>query len=1003
MSGDITPWWAALEIRPEIIDASGQIDDVQMSLADAVYATGVTRPLYADVEYYGQITHPTGQLAALLAGLAIRLGGGAHDYAKTPALTRLNQGMGGGKSHAAIGAYHLASDPVAFSRTDIGQRVWAEAKQILGSDLPSDLRHPHAVVLPADQMAPGAPKKEIDGPFARNLYERFLWRLFSGDANLFQKYQPYPTDKGRIKEALIEVGRPILILIDEIMDYVGNGLDATNDQSLTAADMGFLEALADAVNDVPNVAALVIMIDPDKDSTTNSLSADARGRQAHLLRELDRNGGNTTVNEDTDFTAILRRRLFSAPPEPGLVKQAAQVYQSILNQRGWAKVFESIAAPWVKQWDSSVERSYPFHPQLMQLTEQEWAKNSGYQNVRATIRVFAATVFALSARAKEGGWAPLLIGPGDLPMWDPTVRSSIIGSGLLSDTNQEQNYRSIFQGDITTLSGAEVRGGQARLLDDDSVEAEAWGVLNPHAHERAATMIAVSSLMPRGQGRRGASAAEIKVASSIPNTIYSVGDADGVLERLTDLNSEKSMAAVNIDRIKGQQSRYYIDPVTGPKVIYRQQRQAVKAEDRDDVLANMAQDIATTGPFKKKPFITADHSLPSDEARRDRATDYILAAGIDDARVNRMVVLDPAGFSLRNGMSDATIRAVSAAMGLGEQAAPVEWASSAVFVVVNTQRRRYAREAATDYLAWKRTYESPEIATNEQGRSMALDGMREAESQLKKQLRRAYQHILYLSQPTPDAPRCLEEITLEEDALTALDGTVVWKELAARQKAFLPGQFGSQALIFNLREADFERPLAEVRDAFYQAPRLPLLPNGDQDLRNAIYAAIQSGDLQLVRADGTEVVVDSPDSINLTSQSYRIAKAAPEVSCDVCGQADCGGVHDAAACPKCGQLGCEGSCSSPCPKCGMVGCEGSCDATPVAQQTKSVKFTLAHEVGPESSAQLVELIGALYAALLSGETTFITGTTEVVTSELNAGKLQTAAENLGIKPAVKDL
>ena len=40
--------WKALKIRNEILDASGQIDDVQMSLFRAVYGTGSDRPPYAD-------------------------------------------------------------------------------------------------------------------------------------------------------------------------------------------------------------------------------------------------------------------------------------------------------------------------------------------------------------------------------------------------------------------------------------------------------------------------------------------------------------------------------------------------------------------------------------------------------------------------------------------------------------------------------------------------------------------------------------------------------------------------------------------------------------------------------------------------------------------------------------------------------------------------------------------------------------------------------------------
>ena len=47
------------------------------------------------------------------------------------------------------------------------------------------------------------------------------------------------------------------------------------------------------------------------------------------------------------------------------------------------------------------------------------------------------------------------------------------------------------------------------------------------------------------------------------------------------------------------------------------------------------------------------------------------------------------------------------------------WASSAVYAVVNTQRRRAVREAATDYLAWQRTHDSPELPGNSSARDTA--------------------------------------------------------------------------------------------------------------------------------------------------------------------------------------------------------------------------------------------------------------------------------------------
>src|SRR3954447_25216557 len=179
MAASVTPWWKALQIRKEIISASGQIDDVQMSLFQAVYGLDAARAPYADPAYYGSITHPTERLVVLLTEIAIRIGGGP-DYLKARALTRLDQGMGGGKSHACIGAYHLAANPDVLVRTQLGGRIVERVKQKLGRELPQDLSSPHVVVLPCDNMTPGAPIQEHDGP-AASLHERFLWRLFSKD------------------------------------------------------------------------------------------------------------------------------------------------------------------------------------------------------------------------------------------------------------------------------------------------------------------------------------------------------------------------------------------------------------------------------------------------------------------------------------------------------------------------------------------------------------------------------------------------------------------------------------------------------------------------------------------------------------------------------------------------------------------------------------------------------------------------------------------------------
>lgn len=994
------PWWDVVEIRPEITSASGQIEDVQMALGAAVYPSeGVPAPAYADATHYGQITHPTGRLTALLADIAIRLAGGPDGYTKAGALTRLNQGMGGGKSHALIGAWHLAAHPEQLLATDIGRAVAGAAADKLGRPLPDDLGQPLVVVLDLDNGTPGVGRADVDGPYAKTLYEKFLWRLFNGDAAQFTAYRDHWQDKAKIKEALAAQDRPVLIVVDEIMDYIGNGLTGAGDEQLASQDMAFLRALLDSVNDVPYVAMLVAMIDPEKDGI--SLSTDGKERQKDLHSLLERNGRTATVNEDTDFTAILRRRLFTAEPTAAAAAAIASAYWPTMKDGGWAKVYALLNADWVTEWDKSVTRSYPFHPQLMHLAEHEWAKHSGYQNVRSTIRVFAATVYALQQRAQSGGWGPQLIGPGDLPLWNNEVREALLGSGLISDMSLEANYRSIIQGDITNLADSADASGQARILDKTVTCKEHWCASNPHAHQRAATMIAVASLIPRGAGRRGASEPEIKLASALPGIIYSVGDADGVISRLTDINSESSMASAEaIEGKGGKPRRYYLNPETGAKVVYRQHRQSVTNSDRDDLIARTAQDLSTSGPFGKVLFIDADRQRATDEERRDAAADTLLAAGIDDARSNRLIVLDPAGFSLRNGMSEATLAAINAVSGIGPKAATVTWASSAAYAVVNTQRRRAAREAASDYLAWQRTYDSPELASNPSARETARQEMQQSREALKRNLRRAYQHILYLTQLSHDTPRQIEEITLENDAETALNGTTVWKELAEKGKVFQAGQFTAKALLTNLTDADYGKPLSELRDAFYQAPRLPLLPGGDNDLRGAIYAAVEAGELRLVGADGIEKAIDSPDTINLTSQALRLAKPLPAEPCTQCGRPECDGSCPGvgSVCNKCGKPDCAGDC--PCPECGKTTCGGDCTVSPADTPTQ-VKFTVVNEITDENRGEVTSLIESLFEGLLSGKITYVQGTLTVVASESQAEAIQHSAEALGIQVTSK--
>jgi hypothetical protein len=854
----VTPWWQTVQIRSEIANSVGSIDDVQMSLFEAVYAAAGNRPPYADAGYYGEITHPSPNFTTLMANIAVRLAGGA-EHTRAEALWWLDQTMGGGKSHGLIGLHHLATDPEAMGRTDIGDAALSQAADIVGRALPANLNNPRCVILAADNMTPGTGVREIDGP-ALTLHERFLWRLFDGDYNLFEQYRDHYSDKSKIIEALRACGRPVLILVDEIMNYIRQ-LSTSDLHDLGVKDMAFLRVLLDAVNDVPHVAMVVVMIRSGDDM---ELDAQGQGRRAELEQLLRRNGKTATVNDNTDFAAILRRRLFEAPASTDVVRATAELFAAHMTGPWKTRVFETLNARWTQDWHDEVARTYPFHPQLIALAEQEWANRSGFQRVRSTIRVFAAATYALAQRGMAGHWAPMLIGPGDLPLSSP-VKEAILSSGLIIDSRVQANYRNIASTDIVT---ADDQAGAARLLDMDRTGTP-YAVTNPRAAERAATALFIASVVgSRADGKQGASETELKAACFVPTSDFGLVDADAVIAELKDVD-ERGLAAVEAIAGKGGlPPRLFLSTTQTLNMLVRAARQTITDDDRDTEVAITAERLISEHYFKDPLFVEADLNLS--------ARDALEAKGFDNARSTRLLVLDHRQFTLSNGADGDTRAAIRAAMGLGPGKMAVRWASSAVYAVANHRGRALARGAATEYLAWKRVAEMVDVRADEDLQLLAQEKVTDARRNFEKSVRRCYQNIFYLGIGEQEDQRVGHEIVFEQENQSALDGRAVWKALVAQEKAFDEAGFTSTALLFNLRDDDYGRPLDEVRDLFWSTPRMPLLPHGDSDLQGAIFEAVQQGKLRLVGADGEDREVNGPREVGVSQAGLRLAKPAQE-------------------------------------------------------------------------------------------------------------------------------
>ena len=348
-------------------------------------------------------------------------------------------------------------------------------------------------------MSPGVASPAF-GP-ATTLFERFLWGLFEGDRSLYDSYSGRGSDKRALSEALAAVEMPVLILLDELMDYALRLADAENAGRMPG-EQAFLNSLMDAVDEQPRIAFVVVMISSELDET-------GYGRAASEFRDyvaarLERNGETVSVSDAQDFAAIIRRRLF----------QRADVSESGENQasRWWGLPTKpggktsSIGFPVTAtlRFNERLAGTYPFHPDLMDLVRDDWAPRTGFQRVRSTVGIFAQTAFHWASENESGRYSPELIGLGDIPL--ETAAEHVLSSGLLHGNDRAvQGFRQVAAADIISKDGS-----SGRAVELDLELADGHGATPPIARGavRMATALFLCSLVPRlmqNVGRRGPS------------------------------------------------------------------------------------------------------------------------------------------------------------------------------------------------------------------------------------------------------------------------------------------------------------------------------------------------------------------------------------------------------------------------------------------------------------------------------------------------------------------
>jgi len=433
----LRPWTDCVKLHDDV--ESGALTESTFAIdLGAVAAGDPDAPaVYRDPAAFFRATYLTAELRKLLGEVLASLAGRkGHNR-----VLKLRSPFGGGKSHTLAALLHAARDHKALGGL-------AEA---------AGLTDPGPVAVAVfDGEKFGTTGKPVGG--GQTVQTMWGWLAWQIDPE-----RAYPLiaslDRDRVAPAGDDVkalltegagGRPVLILLDEVLKYMERGAAVVvHDSTLQRQAKDFFHNLTVEVANSRN-AVLVYSL--------TSFTREAFGNIA-LLEEIDKLAARVDQLREPvggdEVLPILQCRLLGAPPPADAAAAVADAYAGVVTamRRAYAssdgEKREADEAGLALR--ERIRSAYPFHPALIDIMKERWTSVENYQRTRGALKFLAACLRAL----KRNGGAGAILGPGDVLLRDAELRHC-----LLNDLGVQHDFDPVITADI---AGANAR---VRQIDD---------------------------------------------------------------------------------------------------------------------------------------------------------------------------------------------------------------------------------------------------------------------------------------------------------------------------------------------------------------------------------------------------------------------------------------------------------------------------------------------------------------------------------------------------------
>ena len=376
----MNPWFKNVTPHKDI--QQGILDEAVFAANLGDVASGKGREIYNNPEMFFAKTFLTTGLKTVATRVVRGLNGGADAGNRT---ISLQTGFGGGKTHTLISIYHI----VKLGKKLKSYSTLNEINSLIGE---INFNKANIAVFTNTTCDPTQGRK-VDRLNIKTIWGEIAYQL--GGKSAYKKIeendQKRTAPKGLFRE-IIEDNSPALILIDELADYCvsASGVPVGN-SSLSDQTISFMQELSEAISSSDKCVLVATLPASPVEVASSSLGVVILNS---LIDRMARVSADTKPVSDEEIFELIRRRLFEDIGDDKVIDLITSEYME-LYQSLWSEI-PSYANK--GEYKEKLKKSYPFHPELIEMFHSRWASHHDFQRTRGVLRLLASIISDLWKR-----------------------------------------------------------------------------------------------------------------------------------------------------------------------------------------------------------------------------------------------------------------------------------------------------------------------------------------------------------------------------------------------------------------------------------------------------------------------------------------------------------------------------------------------------------------------------------------------------------------------------